>query len=58
MWYRTEPNKLNKHSVPSRFIDFAINASGFKVFEEGEWQVKMDGIDGKRLVWCKSHLEV
>ncbi|ELV8657528.1 IS5 family transposase [Vibrio vulnificus] len=36
----------------------AIDATGFKVYGEGEWKVKKHGTDGKRRVWRKLHLTV
>ncbi|MCF9368570.1 IS5 family transposase [Vibrio parahaemolyticus] len=36
----------------------AIDATGLKVYGEGEWKVKKHGIDGKRRVWRKLHLAV
>ncbi len=36
----------------------AIDATGLKVYGEGEWKVKKHGSDGKRRVWCKLHLAV
>ncbi|WP_425667491.1 IS5 family transposase [Vibrio tubiashii] len=36
----------------------AIDATGLKVFGEGEWKVKKHGTDGKRRVWRKLHLAV
>ena len=34
----------------------AIDASGLKVYGEGEWKVKKHGTDGKRRIWRKVHL--
>ncbi len=36
----------------------AIDATGVKVYGEGEWKVKKHGTDGKRRVWRKLHLAV
>ncbi len=36
----------------------AIDATGLKVYGEGEWKVKKHGADGKRRVWRKLHLAV
>ncbi|HAS4458056.1 TPA: IS5 family transposase [Vibrio cholerae] len=36
----------------------AIDATGIKVYGEGEWKVKKYGTDGKRRVWRKLHLAV
>ncbi|EGQ8204260.1 IS5 family transposase [Vibrio cholerae] len=36
----------------------AIDATGLKVYGEGEWKVKKYGTDGKRRVWRKLHLAV
>jgi len=36
----------------------AIDATGLKVYGEGEWKVKKHGTDGKRRVWRKLHLAV
>ncbi len=36
----------------------AIDATGLKVYSEGEWKVKKHGTDGKRRVWWKLHLAV
>lgn len=36
----------------------AIDATGIKVYGEGEWKVKKHGTDGKRRVWRKLHLAV
>jgi hypothetical protein len=36
----------------------AIDATGFKVYGEGEWKVKKHGTDGKRRVWRKLHLAI
>ncbi len=36
----------------------AIDATGLKVYSEGEWKVKKHGTDGKRRVWRKLHLAV
>ncbi len=35
----------------------AIDATGVKVYGEGEWKVKKHGTDGKRRVWRKLHLK-
>jgi hypothetical protein len=35
-----------------------IDATGLKVYGEGEWKVKKHGTDGKRRVWRKLHLAV
>ena len=34
----------------------AIDATGLKVYGEGEWKVKKHGTDGKRRIWRKLHL--
>lgn len=36
----------------------AIDATGLKVYGEGEWKVKKHGTLGKRRVWRKLHLAV
>lgn len=36
----------------------AIDATGLKVYGEGEWKVKKHGTDSKRRVWRKLHLAV
>ncbi|OQK36725.1 putative transposase [Vibrio vulnificus] len=36
----------------------AIDATGLKVYGEGEWKVKKHGTDGKSRVWRKLHLAV
>ncbi len=36
----------------------AIDATGLKVYGEGEWKVKKHGTDGKCRVWRKLHLAV
>ncbi len=36
----------------------AIDATGLKVYGEGELKVKKHGSDGKRRVWWKLHLAV
>jgi hypothetical protein len=36
----------------------AIDATGLKVYGEGEWKVKKNGTDGKRRVWRKLHIAV
>ncbi|MCV5275034.1 transposase, partial [Escherichia coli] len=36
----------------------AIDATGLKVYGEGEWKVKKHGTDGKRRVWSKLHIAV
>ncbi|HAV1327602.1 TPA: IS5 family transposase [Vibrio parahaemolyticus] len=36
----------------------AIDATGLKVYGEGEWKVKKHGTDGKHRVWRKLHLAV
>ncbi|CAH1583666.1 hypothetical protein THOE12_70106 [Vibrio rotiferianus] len=36
----------------------AIDATGLKVYGEGEWKVKKHGTDGKRRVWRKPHIAV
>ncbi|TBT04062.1 IS5 family transposase [Vibrio parahaemolyticus] len=38
--------------------DLAIDATGLKVYGEGEWKIKKHGTDGKRRVWRKLHLAV
>ncbi len=53
-------------SMPLRalqgFLDsvfkLAIDATGLKVYGEGEWKVKKHGTDGKRRVWRKLHIAV
>jgi hypothetical protein len=35
-----------------------IDATGLKVYGEGEWKVKKHGTDGKRRVWRKLHIAV
>ncbi len=35
-----------------------IDATGFKVYGEGEWKVKKHGTDGRRRVWRKLHIAV
>ncbi len=36
----------------------AIEATGLKVYDEGEWKVKKHGTDGKCRVWRKLHIAV
>ena len=36
----------------------AFDATGLKVYSEGEWKVKKHGTDGKRRVWRQLHLAV
>ncbi len=36
----------------------AIDATGLKVYGEGEWKVKKHGTEGKRRVWRKLHIAV
>ncbi len=36
----------------------AIDATGLKVYGEGEWKVKKHGTDGKRRAWRKLHIAV
>lgn len=36
----------------------AIDATGLKVYGEGEWKVKKHGTDGKRRIWRKLHIAV
>ncbi len=36
----------------------AIDATGLKVYGEGEWKVKKHGTDGRRRVWRKLHIAV
>ncbi|HHG3173021.1 TPA: IS5 family transposase [Vibrio parahaemolyticus] len=36
----------------------AIDATGLKVYGEGEWKVKKHGTDGKRRIWRKLHLAI
>ncbi len=36
----------------------AIDATGLKVYGEGEWKVKKHGTDGNRRVWRKLHITV
>jgi Transposase DDE domain len=40
---------------PSRPIDIVVDASGLKVFGEGEWKIRTHGKD-KRRTWKKIHL--
>jgi hypothetical protein len=35
-----------------------IDATGLKVYGEGEWKVKKHGTDGKRRIWRKLHIAV
>ena len=35
-----------------------IDATGLKVYGEGEWKVKKHGTNGKRKVWRKMHIAV
>jgi hypothetical protein len=35
-----------------------IDATGFKIYGEGEWKVKKHGTDSKRRVWQKLHIAV
>ncbi|ERM58543.1 hypothetical protein OAG_16775 [Vibrio cyclitrophicus FF75] len=35
-----------------------IDATGLKVYGEGEWKVKKHGTDGKRRVWRKLYIAV
>ena len=36
----------------------AIDATGLKIYGEGEWKVKKHGTDSKRRVWRKLHIAV
>ncbi len=36
----------------------AIDATGLKIYGEGEWKVKKHGTDRKRRVWRKLHIAV
>ncbi len=45
-------------STPCVIRHLAIDATGLKVYGEGEWKVKKHGTDGKRRVWRKLHLAV
>ncbi|MGR5069127.1 MULTISPECIES: IS5 family transposase [Vibrio] len=45
-----------KTKVPIQHL--AIDATGLKVYCEGEWKVKKHGTDGKRRVWRKLHIAV
>ncbi len=47
-----------KPSTRSTIQHLAIDATGLKVYGEGEWKVKKHGTDGKRRVWRKLHLAV
>ncbi|ELO1776182.1 transposase [Vibrio fluvialis] len=47
---------LLTYSVNDLHLD--IDATGLKVYGEGEWKVKKHGTDGKRRVWRKLHLAV
>ncbi|KIT55754.1 transposase IS903, partial [Vibrio parahaemolyticus 901128] len=45
-------------SFKPKIRDLAIDATGLKVYGEGEWKVKKHGTDGKHRVWRKLHLAV
>ncbi|WP_240698077.1 IS5 family transposase, partial [Vibrio sp. F12] len=47
-----------KTKTRSAIQHLAIDATGLKVYGEGEWKVKKHGTDGKRQVWRKLHLAV
>ncbi len=47
-----------KASTRGTIQHLAIDATGLKVYGEGEWKVKKHGTDGKRRVWRKLHLAV
>ncbi|EMK3326158.1 IS5 family transposase, partial [Vibrio vulnificus] len=47
-----------KASTRGAIQHLAIDATGLKVYGEGEWKVKKHGTDGKRRVWRKLHLAV
>ncbi len=48
--FKTKARRANQH--------FSIDATGLKVYGEGEWKVKKHGTDGKRRVWRKLHIAV
>lgn len=47
-----------KTSTRGAIQHLAIDATGLKVYGEGEWKVKKHGTDGKRRVWRKLHLAI
>jgi hypothetical protein len=47
-----------KASTRGTIQHLAIDATGLKVYGEGEWKVKKHGTDSKRRVWRKLHLAV
>ncbi|EPZ5428902.1 IS5 family transposase [Vibrio parahaemolyticus] len=47
-----------KTSTRGAIQHLAIDATGLKVYSEGEWKVKKHGTDGKRRVWRKLHIAV
>ena len=47
-----------KTKIKGPIQHLAIDATGLKVYGEGEWKVKKHGTDGKRRVWRKLHLAV
>jgi len=47
-----------KTSTRGTIQHLAIDATGLKVYGEGEWKVKKHGTDGKCRVWRKLHLAV
>ncbi|CAH1536806.1 hypothetical protein THZG08_580003 [Vibrio owensii] len=47
-----------KPSTRGTIQHLAIDATGLKVYGEGEWKVKKHGTDGKRRVWRKLHIAV
>ncbi|EXJ40562.1 transposase DDE domain protein [Vibrio parahaemolyticus VPTS-2010_2] len=56
---RSKDVEINfKASSRGAIQHLAIDATGLKVYGEGEWKVKKHGTDGKRRVWRKLHLAV
>lgn len=51
-------NVAFKTKTKATIQHLAIDATGLKVYGEGEWKVKKHGTDGKRRVWRKLHLAV
>ncbi|MEZ8216368.1 transposase, partial [Vibrio sp. 10N.237.312.C02] len=57
--YKTTNWKQYNQSLINRgSLTFWIDATGLKVYGEGEWKVKKHGTDGKRRVWRKLHIAV
>lgn len=49
---------LCAHYDPGKKHVLIVDATGLKVFGEGEWKVRVHGTEGKRRTWRKVHLLV